>query len=353
MSITKTIIPNDQVSLWKENSLVTCDINLVGQEQVLGSLRVSGDFYTNFSGAIPNGGAGTAAQAGSTLTIDPIIGAHSFFSDWAVSTDLLGNLPVNTDYGRVVKQYRWSNLDKNDLPLLGKEMCGISDFTFYDGKSFEITPMIDINSSNKNLSYEKVGNMRIQVWLPAFKRIFATTNTNPNLTYGITNLKFHIDVMPSSGYKGPVELDTYYVETPSLVTPQQTIMSNVGNMDVKAVSISFQNISAPSANYYAFDNIQPQQIGFQLNDLINGLTSFNLKQPSEIAKNGLSLNRNGYEKYYPDASDQNSQVSLVGVAYPSLLNAAENKFSVFIQSAAPNNGNVFTAHVVYSGIREY
>lgn len=357
MSVMKTVDPNDQVGLWLASSLVTVDCNIVNQELIKNSIEITGQIVTNRTASLP-GQNGGAQFNGAYLKLDPLVGAHGLFSEFSQSTELLQRLPSNSDYPRWVKQYRYSNMDKSSLSLLGKEMCGpTDDFTFYEGMTFKVKPMIMLNSSNVNLSCEKIGNsFRLEFWLPSVSRLFSTDNTNANFTYALQNLRIHYKTQPSQGYKGAVVFDTYHAETPSLVTGSQTFSNAVSNLDIKNISMSFQsqaNSQLTTVNPMQFDNIGVTQVSFQMNDLINGITSFNLTKNTEIGWNGLSLNRNGYTKFYPDGERMNTQIDLIGVKFSSMVDAATNKISINVQSSNPTNLTPYLAHIMYEGVRVY
>lgn len=347
MSVYVQLDPIEQKATWSPSSGVTWNLNMVSKDFVANSLSITANVLvnlTNFNGTY--------------LYLDPLVGAHGFFTDFVQQTDNLGMMKSDSNYGRYVKMVRESNLDKSTTAFMGKEMClgTTTDFRYFNGNSFKIKPLIMLNGSNVNLSYEKTGNITISTWIQPANRVFYTDATNVEFTYTLTNLKLQYAVLPSKGYKGKVLFQSYHSEIPSLVSTNQSFQNNIGNMAVGSVACSFQRAtSAQNAtiNPFILENIGVKQVDFLFNDLVNGLFSYSLKKPEEIILNGLSLNMNNLTSFYPDASDLNQYCPLVGLKFPNALDMSIEKFTLNVQSTIPDNtpANTFNAHLFFSGVK--
>lgn len=343
----KIIYPVSQLDKYLPNTPATFYLSYTGESIIPGSIGLS------FIPTVNN------LQAGTVLTIDPLVGAHAFIDSIQQET-AISTFSVVSSYPRFVKSRRYSNWNKNNVGLnKSDQMVNVSsDWAYFDGKSCIIFPEIELNKTTQNLNSSKFGFIKITVNFQPASSIFTCSDTNsPNLSYDITKLRLHYKTVADTNDKSPVVFGTYAYNFSNLVSDNQIIAENITSMRVTGMFGTFQNLTNaqnPLFSELAFDNPMINELRFQFNDT-QALLNYSITDQSEIVLNAIAaLNDNGMTAYNPTGEDVgiNKGPLVFGLKLPYPIDSSQKKITTIIKSSASNT-NTFGLHYYFVGFVTY
>lgn len=324
-------VPLSQRAYYRPNETVDFNISAgVGRSILAGSIRLCGKviFTGDYTAAVP----GRLAGGTNNIFLDGMIGSHGFFRQMVVSTANQGVLQNMQDYPRAMADFK--NATKTRDMALNQDQRALC--TGYDNysmnvvgsqnPSFCIDPEICINrSGSTNISYEKTGDIKINLILNAPAGCMYGAGLTATAGYVITNLEVHYRTAVDATPQAPINMlsmaTVKAVASSSLSAFSITSPIPTYSMSMNFIAVANENSRA--ANSLALESIpQVSRVEFTFQDSNNTIIQYPLENAAE------------YYKFWKDSYGSSRAVTdvgtVLGVAYAQVL--SNTKFNVVIQS---------------------
>jgi len=344
------VIPQQQKDFYSEYDSVDFELTFENRLLAPSSIRIEADLHVYSTG--------TTAITNETVYIDPIIGAHSFFS--SISTDLqqggvIENFQEVPRYMRMLADCTMANSDllnsenscelrspniKFSQALLGGNKMVAAAATVV-APDFSIKPNFCLNTISAPLDYQKTGAIRVTVKLARnFAALYGpgvTSTTN----YQLKNLKLIFNSVPATASK------SQKVQMRTKLNIKQTAASAFSNISTKvpavcrAVSCSFQKLS--EENTMLHNNVETamppniKEISWMFNDTQNEYLTYLMKGDEELLRRYIDSFANTGASNISLAKLEASKGFGLGLQFgtasqPSFIDLSNQKFNVQITS---------------------
>jgi hypothetical protein len=260
--------------------------NVPGMEIVANSLELDGILRILVNGA-------PIADANDVYW-DHLIGAHCLISQTSekVNGRILSN---NLNYPRYVKMLRNAKMESTNVGCQSdtvRELCAANYLMTQPllvgnagAVAFSLKPYLSVNNTNRNLTYQDVQTLEIDINLSDKSIFFGETAVVNTITLSITNLKLRYKTQPAGKYNGPViyPIIGYKVFDISSNQSSNDILTPINTSFVMS---SFNIPQDPAAN--DLDNpvrlLNPNatKIKYLYNDMNNVGVSFELLSQEEM-----------------------------------------------------------------------
>lgn len=345
---------------YQEYDTVDFKLNHIGFAMLPNSLRIVGD-------VVLEDGAGQVVSGDSSVFYDALVGGHSFFDSFVVSTQNQGSVENFQNYARWVKMSRSGTMDKDDVfsSSMVCEMVSpsekntqhilqgykLSDGTKVEDANMFIKPDICLNNMvGGAVSYNKTGEIIVSVRLARINSALYGADMDATYSYKIKNLKVAYNTVPDSpDFAGQVEM---FIKTGMV----QTINSSHSIIHVRtpitADSVVMSFISAGDDNKPVSNALELQtlpevaRVEYQFNDNTNGLVSYDIDNAPEMRHYTEEAFKSTGKDSFSLAKVENRKGYAIGFlfGYRQLINS---KIAIVINSSLSSDVN---AYVYLNGV---
>ena len=338
------VIPENLKDSYVEFDQVDFLLGFENRKMVVGSLRLEGELV------VQQAAAGITASA--DVTIDHLVGAHSFCETWTTSIRG-GNIIENlTEYPRYVKMAMTATSGRSDMnnanhvcelkaptgKIVNQILQGVSPKVSSGAQKlnpdFSIRPLIAVNSGSGSISHKKSGDVRISVQLVRNNgAIFGNDASAPS--YSLQNLRMTFKSIPEDNDDKTVVLKTK-------LNIKQSIQSSFSNIQTKvpavatAVSVSFQEQKLENTarnNNLRLDKIPNlKTTQFLFNDATNTLITYQIKNQVEVLQRYIDSFMDTGRNFVSLANVANNNAFGIGLDLGGAIDLSNQKFSLQVDS---------------------
>lgn len=354
------VIPNNLKTQYTEFDVVDFSLSHPNRKLNIGSVRIEGELEVKYNGEFLNSDSvvdGTHIN-GKQIYLDHLVGAHSLAEQITCSINASGSKQIIenlSEYPRYVKMASAATQGRNDM-LNSNNVCELKSVdpgltnallqgitpptdptsgTQRVDPDFSIRPLIALNSGSGSLGYNKTGDIELTVTLARNFAVLYGNDMNSKVTYAIKDLRVRYTTSPMDNNNDPVVLKTK-------LNIKQSIQSSFSNVQTRvpavcnAVTASFQiqaNENTAVNNNLELNKVPSlAQTQFLFNDSTNTLVSYILKNNSEVIDKAIdSMMDTGRNSLSTQTLAENNGF-LLGLDFDMMLNLAQSKFSVQLQS---------------------
>ena len=357
------VIPENLKTSYVEFDQVDFLLGFENRKMVVGSLRLEGELVVKQANA--------DITASADVTIDHLVGAHSFCETWTTSIRG-GNIIENlTEYPRYVKMAMTATAGRSDMnnanhvcelkaptgKIVNQILQGVSPKVSSGGQKlnpdFSIRPLIAVNSGSGTISHKKSGDVRISVQLVRNNgAIFGNDASAPS--YELQNLRMTFKSVPEDNSDKPVVLKTK-------LNIKQSIQSSFSNIQTKvpavatAVSVSFQEQALENTarnNNLRLDKIPNlKTTQFLFNDATNTLITYQIKNQVEVLQRYIDSFMDTGRNFLSLQNVINNNAFGIGLDLGGAIDLSNQKFSLQVDSEL-SSANPLIAYMYFHSFIE-
>lgn len=356
MATQHAIYPQSQKASYTENDSVDFVLSYDGEKLVPNSVRLTGQFRATKLDGTPITG---------DVKYDGMVGIHSVFDSFNISTMQEGFLENCMSYQRVVKSQFQATQNKNQAVSESDKTCelrcgndemtseilkGMSEGGGNRALPFSMAPNICLNRTLAGaLRYAKQGAVMVNCRLAPTIDIFYGADSG-DCQYEIIDLKLTYQSLPDDGKNDPVVMEVKTVVRNNIVSSAHQVSTKV---PIVALAFSATFIKPAHQSVTAYNNLACEvldinRMEIELNDN-NSYLAFPIDSREEILYNYILANANSK---FNDMSLEKLKAGIgygIGMPFGGSYNFSERKFGLNIQSSA-SNADPYNMYMVFSGI---
>lgn len=342
------VIPENLKDAYVEFDQIDFNLDFAERKMVVGSLRVEGELR------VTKGGATLDTVPTEQITVDHMVGAHSFVESFTTSIkggSIIENL---TEYPRYVKMAMTATAGRSDMnnanhvcelkaptdQMAGLYLQGVCPkaqpgVAIRLDPDFSFKPLMVLNSGAGSVPDRKSGPIRVSLQLIRnFGALFGNDVDN-TCSYELRNLRLRFTSVPDDGSNDSIVLKTK-------LNIKQSIQSSFSNIQTKvpavatAVSVSFQeqaNENTGLNNNLALDKVPNlKQTQFLFNDSTNTLITYQIKNIPEVIQRYIDSFMDTGRNSLSTQQLANNNGFGIGLDLGSAIDLSNQKFSLQIDS---------------------